>query len=273
MPAESRTLRTIAQRFKGRLSSCAVFDVNVCTSRTVPGRPWELIPESDEPFFQQLRFSHRGRRFLLFANSFYVNGVLHGTFANGPLTINAKHKLMFGLELADTLSVDGVRYTVFTEDGKIFPNHAALLGRPELVSLVERSALQEGEGLFFGGGEMGFYLNQPDADRVISVIERMMDLAGKIEAVEETLNLEILPLQFLPLIPLIRKWAVEDDSDREELLETTSMAVLRSLVDDVSPHLNAIDSYLDSFGGGAPSAQAVALGRLAECAIEARQRL
>jgi hypothetical protein len=36
-------LKELAKRFKGKLSRCEVYDANVCATRTVADRPWELI--------------------------------------------------------------------------------------------------------------------------------------------------------------------------------------------------------------------------------------
>ena len=273
VPAESTVLRELAKRFKGKLSQCEVYDANVCTTRAAPGRPWELVPVSGEPFFQRLTFTYKGRKVTVLANNTYARGAASGTFASRPFTINAKQKVVFRSEFADALFVGGERYPVYTEDGKVSSDQKYLLSRPELVTLVEQSGLREGESLYFTKGEIGFYLKRPDTDRMSGAIDRVIELAGKVEIAEEELNLELLPVQFHPIIPMIKKWALTDDSDRNDLLATTPEAVLRSLTEEVFPYLSAIDSYLDSFQGGAPTEQAVALGRLAECALEAKQHL
>jgi hypothetical protein len=272
MPTESNVLQELAKRFKGRLSQCQVYDANVCTSRSVPGRPWELLPVSGEPFFQMLRFTCRGRKVTVLANRTYVHGAANGTFASMPLTINAK-QMLFRSEFACALHVGGQRYAVFTEDGKVSSVQKYALSRPELTSLVKESGLQEGESLYFTKGEIGFYLKRPGTDRTIGIIDQVIQLAANVENDEEELNLELLPVQFHAIIPTIKRWAVADDSERDDLLSTTPEVVLRSLTDEVIPYLDAIDSYLDSFRGEAPTEQAAALGRLAECALEAKQRL
>jgi len=273
MPSESMVLQELAKRFKGKLSQCEVYDANVCITRSLPGRPWELLPISGEPFFQRLRFTYKGRKVTVLANNTYVHGAASGTFASRPFTINAKQRVGFRSEFADNLSVGGERYPVFTDDGEVSLEQKHLLSRPELMSLVERSRLQQGESLYFTKGEIGFYLKQPDTDRMSGVIDRVIELAGKVEIAQEELNLELLPVQFHPIIPIIKKWALADDQEHDDLLVTTPEAALRSLIDDVFPYLGAINSYLDSFRGGAPTEQAVALGRLAECALETKQHL
>jgi hypothetical protein len=274
MPPESTVLQELAKRFKGKLSQCTVYDANVCTTRSQPDRPWELLPVSGEPFSRRLRFTHKGRKVTVLANTSYFHGAVSGTFNSRPFTINAKQRVVgFRSEFATALFVGGDRYPVFTEDGNVSSNQKHLLSLPELVSLVALSDLQEGESLYFTKGEIGFYLKRPDTDRMSGVIDRVIELAGTVEIPEEELNLELLPAQFHPIIPTIRKWALADDSERNDLLAATPETVLRSLTDDVFPYLDAINSYLDSFRGRAPTEHAVALGRLAECAIEAKQLL
>lgn len=266
-------LQELAKRFKGKLSQCEVYDANVCTTRSAPDKPWELVPVSGEPFSRRLRFTYEGRKVTVLENSAYANGMVKGTFASRPFSINAKQKAGFRSEYASTFTVGSNQYPVFTEVGKLSPDQEDLLGRPELASLVEESKLREGESLCFTKGEIGFYLKQPTTDRVSRVIDRVVDLAGKLEIPEEKPNLNLLPVQFHPLIPLILRWAVADDSDRNDLLATAPAPVLRALIDEVDPYLKVIDSYLDSFREGPPTEQAAALGRLAESALEAKQHL
>jgi hypothetical protein len=264
-------MRELARRFKGKLSQCEVYDANVCATRSVPDKAWELLPVSGEPFFRRLRFTCKGRKVTVLANNTYTHGAAGGTFASRPFTINTKQMVGFRSEFADDLSVGGEQYPVFTEDGKVSSDQKHLLSRPELVSLIEQSRLRGGESLHFNRGEIGFYLKRPDTDRVSGAIDRMIELAEKVEIAEGEPNLELLPVQFHPIIPMIKKWALADDSERSDLLAATPEAVLRSLTDEVFPYLGAINSYLDSFRGGPPTEQAAALGRLAECALEAKQ--
>jgi hypothetical protein len=273
MPNELKQLQELAKRFKGKLSQCEVYDSNVCTTRTKPGRPWELLPVSGEPFLKRLRFTFRGRRVAVLANSTYAQVAASGTFASRPFTINAKQKVAFRSEFAELLSVHGEQYPVFTEDGRVSSDQNYVLSQRELASLVEWSGLEEGESLHFTRGEISFYLKQPDNDRISGAIDRVIELAEKVEIAKEELSLEQLPAQFHPIIPMIKQWALADDSERTDLLATASEAMLRRLTDEVLPYLDAIDAYLDSFRGGAPPEPAAALGWLAECALEAKECL
>jgi hypothetical protein len=265
-------LQDLAKQFKGKLSSCQVYDANVCTTRSAPGRPWDLEVVSGEPLTERLKFTRRGRKVTVLANNAYVNGAATGTFASRPFTVNAKQKVVFRSEFADTLSVGTARYPVFTEDGKVSSEQRSFLGRPELLSLVAQAGFEEGESLYFTKGEIGFYLRRThDSEHVGRLIAQVIELAESLEAIEEGPKLELLPAQFHPLIPIIRAWAVADDSERSDLLDATPRHVLRALVEEVSPYFDAINSFLDSFGEKAPTEQAASLGRLAECTLEAKQ--
>lgn len=265
-------LRQLAGRFKTRLSRCEIYDPNVCTSKTVPGRPWELIPVAGEPFSHRLlQYVHRHRRITVFANKMYVHGAVKGIFATGVLTVNAEGKIGFRSQYATTVRANGKEYPVFTENGSLSPEQATLLKRPELLALIKESDLQESESIHFTNGDLSFYLRSPTLGRITESIDRMIDLANQIETREEELDLRVPPLRFNPLIPLTKKWAVGDDLEREDLLARSSRAELRALVEKVEPYLTSIDSYLDSFGDRPPSAEAAAvLGKLAECAVEAK---
>jgi hypothetical protein len=136
-----------------------------------------------------------------------------------------------------------------------------------------QSDLREGESLHFTKGEIGFYVKRRTADFLNSVIDSVIDLAAEVECPKEPLNMKGMPLQFQSLAPLIAKWALPDDSERKDLLDMTSDLALRALIMEVSPYLRAIDWYLASFGNSPPSEEAMALGRLAEATLEAKQRL
>ena len=79
-----------------------------------------------------------------------------------------------------------------------------------------------------------------------------------------------MPGTFRPLTCLIEKWGVADDDDRSSLIENADRAELKTLVAKVEPFFDSINIYLDSFGDKALDDGAMALGRLAEAAQEAK---
>jgi hypothetical protein len=266
-------LQLLAERYGGKLSNCKIYDSTVCTYHPDAERPWKLIVQSGEPFSRRLQFTHKERRLIVLENRDYVNGRVNGSFASGRLSINAKLGAGFRSVQASTLTLGGHHYPIYCKAPGLSSDQEDLLRRPELISLVEDSGLREGESLFFTQGDMGFYLRNSLVDRIVRAMDRLVNLARQTEIPEEKLNLDPLPAQFHPLIPLIERWAVDDDSDRNDLLETVSKSLLQALVAEVEPYFEAIDSYLDSFHQKSPPEHAAALGRLAECALEATQHL
>jgi hypothetical protein len=87
---------------------------------------------------------------------------------------------------------------------------------------------------------------------------------------DEQKDFQKLPSQFRRIIPLLEKWSTSDHSDRDSLLAGFPKATLKALVEEVSPYFESINSYSDSFGKQPLPEEAAALGRLAECAAEAR---
>src|SRR5262249_49686358 len=138
-------LQELAKRFKGTLAQCKIYDANVCTTATVPDRPWELIAVSGEPFSERLRFVYRERKVIVLANNIYVSVTVKGTFSNRPFTINAKQKLGFKSEFAENLLVGGEQYPIFTENAKVSSAQKLLLSQAELRFLIADAALREGE--------------------------------------------------------------------------------------------------------------------------------
>jgi hypothetical protein len=133
-------LKELAKRFKGKLSRCEVYDANVCATRTVADRPWELIAVTGQPFLHRLRFPCGRRKVTVLASETYVHGSASGTFGSRPFTINAKQRV-FRSEFAQSLLLGGARYPVFTEDGSVSAEQTDLLSRPELMALIARSSI------------------------------------------------------------------------------------------------------------------------------------
>ncbi len=104
----------------------------------------------------------------------------------------------------------------------------------------------------------------------MAAVDIACQLAEQFPRVGDSLDLGGLPAKFEGLRGLIPKWTLSDDEERSEMLQEASSAELKSFVATVSPHIPAIDEYLDSFGDEPPPEAAVALGALAECCLEAQ---
>jgi hypothetical protein len=264
----------LAKEFKARRSKCKVYDGHVCSWRYDPAAtPWVPIPIAGEALTQSLRFTYRNRKIKFFSNSTFVNGSVEGTFACGILSLNGEIRNGYRSNCAGMFRSRASDFPVFTPDGLISPEQRAVLNGTELDSLLGRIALSEGERVLFSNGDISFYLKVPESERVRDVIDRTIDLADATETVETRIDLSSLPEYFHPIVPLIEKWAVSDDGDRDDLLDTTSKKVLRQLVEEVDPYIQKIDAYLDGLKDASQTEAAAALGCLAEVVIEAKQKL
>lgn len=195
-----------------------------------------------------------------------------GSFPIEPFSLNKENANYPLLKPAGTATIDGQQYAVFTKSGMLAPDQEAIFARDSLKRLVSARGLSSAESLHFSGGGIYVYREYCSTARALDTIKYLVNLAEEIEWPTEEPDLDSLPKQFHPLIPLVKKWAIADDGDREHFLESLPNSVLESVVAEVSPFLHSIDSYLDSFGGH-PSEAATELGRLAECALEAKRLL
>jgi hypothetical protein len=266
-------IRILAKQFKGRISSTNVYDANVCTSTHPPDKSWVSILVAGEPFSKELRYTHRNHKVRMFANQFFLEAEVISPLPIEPLSVNQKNANDPLLEAAPILTIGNQQYSSFTRSGRFSIAHMDLIAQIELTTLERELGLQANESLHFAPDAIRVYLDSPSLSRTTGAIEGMISLAERIERAEEEIDLSILPVQFHPLISLVKKWAIGDDSDRDDFLANLPKSALKAFVNEMEPYLNAIDSYLDSFGSQPPSMEAAMLGRLAECAIEAKRHL
>jgi hypothetical protein len=266
-------MRQLAGEHGKRLSRTKVCDANVCRWTINSDRPWEFTFYEGEPFSKALQFTSRNLRIRTFANSTYLELGIIGDFSAEPFAINRPERNGSAMRPAGSHVVGSAKYPIFTKDGKLSATQIELLETPESVNLIRSSNLQEREMIFVRNGTVGIYLVQPALVHAKNLIDRALDLAERLPVESGDRDLEKLPKPFHPLIPLIKKWAIGDDLERDEALADSSKQTLAAVVEEVEPYLTMIDSYLDSFKGQPPPQEATDLGRLAEFAVEARQHL
>ncbi|MGB9463889.1 MAG: hypothetical protein WBR10_02145 [Candidatus Acidiferrum sp.] len=267
-------MRELARRFRGRISPIKLYDANVCTTTHPPGRSWELAVLSGEPFSKQLRYLYRGRKIRLLCNNSFLHLSIAWSFPSQPMSINEKNLTNPQLQETQGITIDNAKqYPLFTETGNLSPAQRSLVENTEFRTLIRELNLRAEEKLNIFSDEISAYLKRPTAERVTGLIDGIISLADHTDVAEDELDFSVLPRQFHPVIPLIKKWAINDDSDREDFVKKLPKAVLERFIMEVEPYLRPIDSYLDSFGDRPPTEQACALGRLAECAIEVKRHL
>ena len=260
-------LKAVAKRFGKRVHESNVFDANVCTSPTDPDHPWKHLPLPGDIFRHTVDIAYAAHRVRLRANGEFVVAEIPGSLDVDVLSINRQDKV---------LQLEPSRFKVPSFPAlKIFASSTGdtlrqFLASPSLTLALTALRLKDAESLHIYRNGPVLYFKPESPDELLSAVEALCDLVGKLPSSEAGLNLDALPPEFKKLSSLIHEWAEPDDELRSELLERKSKAALKKLVAAVGPHIPSINEYLDSFKEEAPPEAATALGTLAECASEAR---
>lgn len=140
-----------------------------------------------------------------------------------------------------------------------------------VVQKISELKLTEKEGLFFYENAIQLALS-PNRD-LNFILDDFIDLINKNadvfrKEITERIYSKNIPENLRPLIPLLKKWSIPDDSEREQLMEETSEKQKRKLIKTVWPYMAEINEFLDSFGDEPLSYGACLLGNLAEFVSE-----
>jgi hypothetical protein len=267
---QAELLKLIATQSRKKIRKLNLFDPKVCTSPADPKQPWMRLRLPGDFFRDQLSIEHDGRKIRLRANEHFMVVQISGSFDIVACSFNRRD--------LGTIPIDRAFVASGIPALPIFARRAdsALKTVLDLAALrvaLRDLELQANESLHLYSNAIELYLQRASVPEIISTITIACKLADQLPAANQELDLSALPDQFIALSGLIRRWAVSDDLERTELLDEASNEALEKLVKTVTPHLEAIDGYLNSFGVAALSEAAIALGALAECAVEARLRL
>jgi hypothetical protein len=139
------------------------------------------------------------------------------------------------------------------------------------IDKIKELNLTENEGIFFYHNAI-----QLAFDKNRNLVLILDDFIGLLVQNKGVFNKEIkerifkknIPESLRILIPLIKKWSIPDDSEREQLMEETSEKQKKKLVKTVWPYMVGINEFLDSFGDEPLSHEAILLGNLAELISE-----
>jgi hypothetical protein len=269
-------VREMAKIYRVKTSDTRLFDANLCSWRIEPDRPWELIATSGMPLTKKTTFKYSSYRLRLMANSQYLALFVDANLTLELLSINRPDRMfeLFKgkLSVAETIVLNHRRHPVFTLDGRVSEGQKAFLDLTGFHDFLEHIDLAEDESLHVSN-EMVLYVHSrtvPSLERTIELGVGLLMTAPKEQKLNEFAQ---MPAQFRALMPLVEKWAVNDDDSRSELIECSSSVELANLIGTVDPFMDSINAYLDSFGEQPLDSSAIALGRLAEAAEEAKRFL
>jgi hypothetical protein len=272
--APLNVLKHVAKRVRKRIARCNLYDPNVCKSDFLPTKPWMTRWLPGDLFEHQVRFKRRGHQITMRANAEYVLVELRGAASvrGVVFSVNLLDRIMVTKRLLLRLGPKAWPVFICRDDSS--DTVAQWFKVSEHARFIEQLGLEDGEGLVVCANALRAYLKCPSQDRLMSFPETLTRIVEELPSEKsEPMDSSELPAQFHGLQPLIRLWAIADDADRSERVKRASVKILRHFVDTVYLQLDAIDTYLHSFGDNPLSEAAAALGTLAECACEAKLRL
>ncbi len=262
-------LKEIAKQSRKTVRSTNLFDANVCASPANPERPWEVLALPGDIFRHELSLVRDGRKATLRANGEFLVLEVSGSFDVELCSINRRDKI-FQLQ---SYPVRIPRFSSFPVFSQPNSDLSHLLSSTALNQALDALKLKSSESVHLCSNHIVLYLQPESAREAVSAVGTLCKLARELPVLDERQDLSGLPAQFECLADLIKKWAVSDDEARSEMIEHTSPKRLKNFVVSVLPHISEINKYLDSFGNRPLSEAATALGRVAECALEAQMKI
>lgn len=186
--------------------------------------------------------------------------------------INIPNKLFF---FNTPTRFDGSSYKAYLAENDnvidLLKNKDFLLFWESFCKMTNDLAFSNIEGVFFCTGEIHLALSFEQ--NIVPIIEYTIDLINSNPLIfykvkDERIFKKSMPENLRALVPLLKKWSIPDDSEREQLMEETSEKQKKNLVKRVYPFMSEINRFLDSFGDEPLSHEAILLGNLAELVSE-----
>lgn len=193
--------------------------------------------------------------------------------------LKANSKFAFSINRPDNIfgytkkvSVINTRFPVYTSDGRTpFPDPLQLRFFDALSLWLENLQLASDESVFIYNNYV--YLAVKAARDLLSIINTLVDLVEihknlfhgqKIRSGKQSQ----LPIKLRALFPLMDKWAVSDDVERNDLVSSINKMEREALIAVVDPLMGDINDFLESFKDLPLSDEAMRLGNFAELVSE-----
>jgi hypothetical protein len=247
--AAQEALRAFAHRLGLRVSSCDIIDANVGEKLSLQATVWR-----------------RDRRVAILG-------------ADTLLELSIRipdQKLVFAINAPDRILV--LRHQVTTIGaipvyGRRATSAILLEWLRDHAASIESLRLSPRESLHFAQNEVAAVLEpNRDIDSVLTALLDIVDLLPVMPPQPSKVDTEELPPALRPLVRYFSRLAVDDDDLRTQRLASLNSRQVISLLNDVSPLLAEIDSYLNSFRDRPLTETAILMGRLAEAVAELRAR-
>ena len=160
------------------------------------------------------------------------------------------------------------------EQGRVSPQNETFKKFWDLFSaLLNNFQLTVSESVFFYSNRVIFAL---DSKRdLVKALDKIIDLLIENNTIfkkeaRQKIDLKNIPDNLKLLLPLLKKYSVSDDSERDELVEQMSNNQKTALIRTVDPLMSEIEAYLDSFVNKVFTHETSLISDLAELVAELR---
>ena len=165
----------------------------------------------------------------------------------------------------------GREYMTFACDGLLTPGQTEFLQSQRLISFLERTELGSDDRVIIYGNVAIAYSANPthqSASVLMDALTEMLPTGQEPVALSDS---KLWPRALHEVFPLAAKWAIEDDDERDSVLENATREALEDLVTTVIPRLEVIDACLAD--ATIPTDVASELHAISQAALEARRLL
>jgi hypothetical protein len=232
-------------------------------------------PSPSDFFTRKLSYKANNLQATLRVNDEYLVAEVKGSFGDSVVcSFVNKSKIIGHMELASEAICRDYGCKIYVHDGTNLDNTVSFLMNSSFQQYVKSLCLSEKESFHIGSGQAFLYLQRFACEDVLENLEILYKILLLLPPVEEkSPNFHDMPENFIKLIPLIKQWAIYDDSERSDKISRTPSKNLIHLVSSVNSDFNAINQFLVSYKSQPLPEHAILLGILAECATEAQLTL
>lgn len=229
-----------------------------------------------ETFTRSLTYSKTPYKIRVYASNRYLLIEIRGFLSSFCFSINKPDHILFLEDKYLDIQIGKDNLPIYSD--KRFATNLSQFKEWILSSQNKKSLelvnFQPDESLHFAKNSLDLYMRPRPANEVLVIIDALYQLVNNLPKYKEgPVDLKKLPVEFHKLIPLIRKWDVSNDVERNERLTQLSIKEKESLYQKVKPYFHKINQYLDSFGDKPLPEEAISLQNLGEVAAELKIKM
>lgn len=191
------------------------------------------------------------------------------------LAINKPNRIF---QLTKPVSLENLPYIVYTSEDyyNSIKHEAQKTFWTRFIELLKRIQLSENESVIIYRNAICFALNA--SRNLAPILEDIVNFLTINNTIFKKGNRRIIrsrkvPGNLKPIIPLLKKYSVSDDVERQELIEKMTQKDKIELIKSIDPFITDIDNYLASFNETPLDNEAMLIGNLAELVSELKIKM